>query len=596
MVKPPLSRSVEVQVALGAVASLLMLISIGCVSYYSTNHLVDTEKWVAHTHEVIATLEQGLVILTDAETKQRGYLLTGNEEFKKDSQLAQTKIASWYTEIRLLTADNPQAQRELDALNSLISQRLTALNQRMKLGPQPLAADANSLKQGRVLMDKIYESVEAMRATEDQLLLKRQIHAERDANLCQIVIVSGSAIACAIGISAFLMARHGLHLREQAQRELSDSRNLMASILDNTPAIVFIKDLAGKYLFVNQRFAEVVGRPRETIVGKTAFDIAAKETAELAEKHFRTVMTTENALEVEETVQYPDGPHAHLAIKFPVRDLSGKIWAMGGISTDISERKQVEERINAANEQLRVANKELEAFSYSASHDLRAPLRHIDGFVGLLRKQVATRLDEKEIRYLNTIATSAQQMGALIDDLLIFSRMGRVELRRAPVSMNTLVDEVLRGLHHETEARHINWKVAQLPEIQADAAMLRQVWVNLLHNAVKYTRPRDPAEIEIGCDDTADNEWVFSVRDNGVGFDMQYAHKLFGVFQRLHRADEFEGTGIGLANVQRIINRHGGRTWAESKPDKGATIYFSLPKPTENRHNNHGTVKKDTAG
>ncbi|MGH7979342.1 MAG: sensor histidine kinase, partial [Limisphaerales bacterium] len=256
-----------------------------------------------------------------------------------------------------------------------------------------------------------------------------------------------------------------------------------------------------------------------------------------------------------------------------------------GTGRDITERKLAQERIEKLNEDLQRhslrlegANKELEAFSYSVSHDLRAPLRHIDGFVKMLIKQSHAQLDERGKRYLDIICDSAQKMGTLIDELLVFSRMSRAELRRSKVSTEALVHEAVQGLETEINDRRIDWKIAALPEVEADPAMLQQVWVNLISNAVKYTRPRDPAKIEIGCADSTNGEYVFYVQDNGVGFDMQYAHKLFGVFQRLHRPEEFEGSGIGLANVSRIVHRHGGRVWAEGKPDAGATFYFSLPK------------------
>jgi hypothetical protein len=235
--------------------------------------------------------------------------------------------------------------------------------------------------------------------------------------------------------------------------------------------------------------------------------------------------------------------------------------------------RRVEERTL----QLEAANKELEAFSYSVSHDLRAPVRHIDGFVGLLA-QSEPSMSETGKRYANLIAEAAKRMGQLIDDLLEFSRTSRVEVRRTEVNLGVLVEEVLRDLKPETEGRNIVWKIKPLPKAQADPALLRQVFSNLILNAVKYSRNRNPAEIEVGCADPAENETVVYVRDNGVGFDMQYADKLFGVFQRLHRQEDFEGTGIGLANVRRIIARHGGRTWAEGKVDGGATFYFSLPK------------------
>lgn len=257
--------------------------------------------------------------------------------------------------------------------------------------------------------------------------------------------------------------------------------------------------------------------------------------------------------------------------------LTGAFNQMLGQIHDLT--RDLERRVEDRTAQLQVANKELEAFSYSVSHDLRAPLRHIDGFAGLLVKSDGAGLSERGRGYLGHITGSAKQMGLLIDDLLVFSKMGRTELQFRPVDLAQLVEETIQSLQPETQQRHIIWRKDTLPVVQADQAMLRQVFVNLLANAVKYTRPRDPAKIEIGCATNADGELVVSVRDNGVGFEMKYADKLFGVFQRLHRAEEFEGTGIGLANVRRIIARHGGRTWAESEPGAGATFYFSLPKP-----------------
>jgi PAS domain S-box-containing protein len=238
---------------------------------------------------------------------------------------------------------------------------------------------------------------------------------------------------------------------------------------------------------------------------------------------------------------------------------------------------ELEQRVLERTTQLAAANKDLESFCYSVSHDLRAPLRHVDGFVQLLRRRLAGVDDEQTRRYLDIITDGARRMGQLIDDLLSFSRMARGEMSRQSVDMAALAHEVKEELAPEAKGRVVHWRLGALPVVTGDRAMLRVVFVNLMANAVKFTGRRAEAVIEVGCEEH-DREIVVFVRDNGVGFDMRHADKLFGVFQRLHDARDFAGTGIGLANVHRIVSRHGGRTWAEGHVDRGATFYFSLPR------------------
>jgi len=257
------------------------------------------------------------------------------------------------------------------------------------------------------------------------------------------------------------------------------------------------------------------------------------------------------------------------------------------LQIELEERKQRDAEIRKLNQELTLragelvaANKELESFAYSVSHDLRAPLRHLVGYSELLQKHALGSLDDKSQKYVQTILESGKRMGNLIDDLLAFSRIGRTESRTAELDLQQLVKEVVSEIERQTKERNISWKIGALPVCHGDRSLLRLVVVNLVSNAVKFTGIRSPAEIEIGyVNGNADNIEIF-VRDNGVGFEMQYVDKLFGVFQRLHRADEFEGTGIGLATVQRIIHRHGGTVRAEGAVNRGATFYFTLPKPT----------------
>jgi signal transduction histidine kinase len=261
-----------------------------------------------------------------------------------------------------------------------------------------------------------------------------------------------------------------------------------------------------------------------------------------------------------------------------------------GISREIAARAEADRVLRERNREIlalnaelaqrasevEAANRELEAFSYSVSHDLRAPLRHIDGYLEMLMDEAGEALPEAARRHLDVIADSSRRMSALIDDLLAFSRTGRADLTLERIELEPLVREVIDGLEMATRGRAIEWKIDSLGSAIADVAMLRQVLANLLGNAVKYTQPREKACIELGTAGEEAGRRVFFVRDNGVGFDMNHAGKLFGLFQRLHRAREFEGTGIGLANVRRIVERHGGRVWAEAAPDQGATFYFTL--------------------
>jgi len=247
------------------------------------------------------------------------------------------------------------------------------------------------------------------------------------------------------------------------------------------------------------------------------------------------------------------------------------------MSTDDEEVHSLKAELERKVAEVAALNQELEAFSYSVSHDLRAPLRHINGFAGLMQKNAAT-LDEKHQRYLQSIIEAAAQMEDMMNDLLSLARLSNIEMQHTRVDLEQLAREVRDEVLAQSEGRSISWKIGSLPQVEGDPTLLRMVLVNLISNAVKYTRPRTHAHIEIGYNEGEAGEVVCFVRDNGVGFDMRYSGKLFGAFQRLHRVGDFEGTGTGLANVRRIVHRHGGRVWATGAVDEGATFYFSLPQ------------------
>lgn len=380
--------------------------------------------------------------------------------------------------------------------------------------------------------------------------------------------------------------------RKRAEGALRESEARLRAVLNSALSAVIVIDAEGKITDWNVRAETMFGWTRSEALGRNlAETIIPPQYREAHRRGLERFFASGegpvlNRL-IELTALRRDGSEFPVELSISPIEAGGVVTFCGFI-TDITERKRAEQEIRTLNQeleqrvvqrtaQLEAANRELEAFSYSVSHDLRAPLRHIDGFLNLLQRSVGDALDAKNQSYLKAIRDSAQEMAQLIDDLLDFSRMGRAEMMQRELDLDRLVRDVVRVSQSEVPGRQIRWQIAALPRIQADPEMMRQVFVNLLSNAVKFTRTRDPAVIEVGVRNAPD-EIVFFVADNGAGFDMRYVDKLFGVFQRLHPAEEFEGTGIGLANVQRIVTRHGGRAWAEGKEGEGATFYFSLPK------------------
>jgi PAS domain S-box-containing protein len=378
--------------------------------------------------------------------------------------------------------------------------------------------------------------------------------------------------------------------RKRAVEELRKSEERYRMLVENVEDYaIYLLDPEGRVATWNAGAERIEGYTMEEIIGAhfsrfyPAEDIAAGKPAEVLR-----IAAAEGRFKEEGWRVRKDGSRYLTSVLVTaLRNEAGELYGFSKFHRDVTQRKEAEDEIRRLNNdlenrvvertaQLEAANKELEAFSYSVSHDLRAPLRHISGFVDMLLVQ-GTGLTADDRGLVNTIADSASQMGKLIDDLLSFSQMGRMDMRKTPIQLNELVQSARSDLRHDIKGRDIEWRIGALPEVQGDPNMLRQVLVNLISNALKYSRTRPQSVIEISGTETA-QEFELCIRDNGVGFDMKYVDRLFGVFQRLHRAKDFEGSGIGLANVRRVIARHGGRTWAEGKVNGGAAIFFSLPK------------------
>ena len=393
----------------------------------------------------------------------------------------------------------------------------------------------------------------------------------------------------------YVAIRADITERKAAEEKLQASNKEIGDLkaaLDEH-AIVAITDPQGHITYVNDKFCAISKYSREELLGQ---DHRIINSGHHPKEFIRNLWTTIGHGRVwhgEMKNRAKDGTFYWVDTTIvPFLNEHGKPRQYVAIRADITERKaaeetilrlnvELEQRVKERTAQLETANRELEAFSYSVSHDLRAPLRAIDGFSQAVLEDYGPQLPDEGRRQLQTIRYSAQRMGALIDDLLTFARLNRQELTKRQIDHSRIIRESLDELGLPGSERKVEIRLGELPVSQGDPTLLRQVWMNLLSNALKYTRKRAHAEIDIGCQKTGDLVTYF-IRDNGTGFDMRYVGKIFGVFQRLHRVEDYEGTGVGLATVQRIIQRHGGRVWAEAAVDQGATFYFQLG--TDQKH------------
>ncbi len=559
------------------------------LSYETTKALIQIEAARDHNREVRETAQLLLTELDDAETGQRGYLITGKEPYLQPYNEATKAIRQTVRSLDR-SIHSPFERQEMEQLKPLIAMKLAELQETIDLRRTKGFAAADQIvlsNRGKRAMDEIRKVIGAMIGREDVLLDQGRSAAQSSASRALIALAGGGLLSVGLLLFVFIVLTQEIRLRKRTEEALRESEERLLLVIEGVKGYaIFMLDPEGNVLTWNAgaerlkgyRADEIIGKhfsifytPEDAAAGKPAHELAAAEAeSRTADEGWRV---------------RKDGSRFWASVTITaLRDDAGKLRGFSKITRDDTVRHGAEEAAKQASAalarrtaELEAANKELEAFTYSVSHDLRAPLRHVDGFSKLLLEENAASLSDEAKRYLGFVREGVIQMGRLVDDLLNLARVGRKELSVQVAGLNSLADEVMAELKHDCAARSIEWKVQPLPFVECDPALMKQVFANLLSNAVKYTRPRERAVIEVGTAQE-NGQAVVYVRDNGVGFNMKYADKLFGVFQRLHRSEDFEGTGVGLATVQRIIHKHGGRIWAKAALDQGATFYFTVGK------------------
>ncbi|WP_167704781.1 ATP-binding protein [Xanthomonas arboricola] len=577
-----------------AVAVFLIVVVPSLLLQQMAHNANQAAVWVSHSQEVQETAQRLEAAMRDTESAalmrshgvQRPALLERMRRGRRESLAAVQRLI-------VLTKDNPAQQVRMGRIQSTIERRLL-LAERIAVTTAPeqirlLINDMTLNNPIRVLIDELQDA-------EGKLLELRSARA--DTERTHYAVLSWGTLAVQLlllGTVTWLLQRQ-IRRRLAAEQEYLRANGRASSVLQTVREPIVLLDSGQRILLHNPAFAELYGldeRGNESMPLEDVGDGVWRD-AQIHQRLADVLLRGRELWDYEHEQRAADGVQRTMLInarRMPLPDTSDEDVVLMTVS-DISLQKASQLRIQELNrqmegkvEQVSEVNRELEAFSYSVSHDLRAPLRHVAGFSDKLARHLGDAADEKSRHYMEVISSSARRMASLIDDLLVYSRLGRSALRLQAVDMQSLVSETRAildsNVQSENTGHRVDWHIAPLPVLVADENMMRQLWMNLLGNAVKYSTKREVARIEVTYTPMADGGHQFSVRDNGAGFDMEYSAKLFGVFQRLHKASEYPGTGIGLASVRRVLTRHGGRVWAEGAVDEGATFYFVLPPALE---------------
>lgn len=585
---------------LGIWVAVSVLLALAVISLRSVRQAEESSSWVEHTQEVRLQLEELVNVYSRTRGLWRNYLAQGNNDDKLSHEVWSEAIPPQLRRLAREISDNPPQHERLRRLEELMMSDLAGMRKGMALKASGQINDpAQALEQiSRLQMApvEIRAVIREMQVEEQRLLADRRAQARENAELTATLVITAGGTSLIVLLLAFrqlvrentqrtaaenAIAALNADLAERAT-ELQSQRQALQDHLDSMTTLTLKIGPDGNILLANKT-AQQFGFSVDASGSRKFVDCAwSKRDVEASER--ATAAFTQSFAGIR--VSYEDAIRLGSEIRdvsvnlVPVYGNDGKVSYVVVEGNDITALKQAKRALDDHAARLEMANKELESFSYSVSHDLRAPLRAIDGYSRMLEEDYTNTLDDEGKRLLGVIRDNSRGMGQLIDDLLAFSRMGRKALAMAMIDMKGQAAETAARLIADAGITNVQLEIGDLHPAMGDSPMIRQVWVNLLSNAIKFSAGREQPVIQISSRET-DNEYIYSVKDNGTGFDMRYANKLFGVFQRLHSAAEYPGTGVGLAIVQRIVVRHGGSVGAEGEEERGARFWFSLPKSPE---------------
>lgn len=564
----------ERKVLWGFFLALGILTVLGIYSFRTSRDSINASRLIARTNEVLYHIEQLHSSHLELEAEVVRFSINGDSSFVVFFSTRIKEAAIHYSTLRDMTRENLRQQANLDSIQlsgrkkvdlikKIIAARKHSVDSVRRLIPSPYNDS---------LLKSLNSGIDNMQFEEKRLLDGRMRANQQELENFYSVLTMLLIVAAAIVIVLFLTINANLRARLKAEEALKLASQEISDLYNNAPCGYHSVDKDGVVIEMNKTWLKWLGREREEVINKLKFvDLLTPKSRDIFERNFTVLKTNGSLTGVEfEVIRKNREKQLVIVNDLGITDERGDFLKSRSTAFDITERARAEQKVVEI-------NRELEAFTYSVSHDLRAPLRSIDGYSKILQEEYGQHLDAEASRLLGIVRRNAKRMGHLIDDLLEFSRMGRKEIAMMMIDMNSLVENIKQELLASETDRSIEFAIQPLKNAVADVNMIRQVWINVISNALKYTKKNERSKIEVGCQDES-KRIVYYIRDNGVGFDMQYANKLFGVFQRLHKIEEFEGTGVGLALAHRILNRHGGKIWAESSVNEGATFYFFLPK------------------